>query len=199
MRRSYKTEFDKWARRYKETVYPKLSDVDPDCKDDLQAGDAIMYTNDYGVTFGPYAVLGFCEPWYGRCVYFDHESYWFPARPDQIKQTAMNLLPKTYVKRTMNNDKQEYIYKVAFNEPPMEGDNRTEFFFHSLAAIYDELTPEMVGCKVSRLWNAKITPQAPFANKLCTITKVAVTRKKRTNAPMAADKVRNDKLPHKEK
>lgn len=189
--KSYKSEFDKWVRRYKERVYPKLSDVlpdvSPDSEEDVKVGDTIMFTNDYGVTFGPHTVLGFCELWHGRCVYFDHESYWCPARPDQIKLT------------TMQHDRQEYIYKVAFKEPPIQGDSRTEFFFHSLAAIYDELTPEMVGCKVSRLWNVKITPQAPYANRVCTITQEPVSRKKRTNAPVAADKVREDKLPHEEK
>lgn len=189
--KSYKSEFEKWAHRYKERVYPKLSDVlpdiTPDSEEDMQVGDTIMFTNDYGVTFGPHAVLGFCELWYGRCIYFDHDSYWFPARPDQIKRA------------TMDNDKQEYIYKVAFKVPPIQGNSRTEFYFHSLAAIYDQLTPEMVGCKVSRLWNVKITPQAPYANRLCTITQEPVSRKKRTNAPVAADKVREDKLPHDEK
>ena len=189
--KSYQSEFDKWVRRYKERVYPKLSDVlpdvTPDSKDDVKVGDTIMFTNDYGVTFGPHAVLGFCELWHGRCVYFDHESYWCPARPDQIKLT------------NMQHDRQEYIYKVAFKEPPIQGDCRTEFFFHSLAAIFDELTPEMVGCKVSRLWNVRVTPEKPYENKLCTITQVPVSRKRRINAPVAADKLREDKLPQEEK
>lgn len=186
MGKSYKTEFHKWAQLYNERIYPKLSDV-VTTSEDVKMGDTIMFTNDNGITFGPYVVLGFCEPWYGRCVYFDHESYWFPARPDQIKLT------------TMDNDKQEYIYRVAFKEPPMEGDSRTEFFFHSLAAIYDQFTPAMVGCKVSRLWNVRITPECPYENRLCIISKEPISRKKRINAPVAPDKLREDKLPLEEK
>lgn len=37
--------------------------------------------------------------------------------------------------------KTEYIYRVAFSEQPIEEDDRTEFFFHSLTAIYEKFTP----------------------------------------------------------
>ena len=47
----------------------------------------------------------------------------------------------------------EFIYRVAFNEPPLENDDSWEFYFTSLSAIYEKFTPEQVGCKVSRLWN----------------------------------------------
>ena len=53
----------------------------------------------------------------------------------------------------------EFIYRVAFNEPPLENDDSWEFYFTSLSAIYEKFTPEQVGCKVSRLWNLKITPE----------------------------------------
>ena len=37
--------------------------------------------------------------------------------------------------------KAEYIYRVEFKEPPLLGvDERTEFYFHSLAAIYEVFT-----------------------------------------------------------
>lgn len=56
----------------------------------------------------------------------------------------------------------EFIYRVAFNEPPLENDDSWEFYFTSLSAIYEKFTPEQVGCKVSRLWNLKITPDKPY-------------------------------------
>lgn len=182
---SYKTEFDKWARRYKERVYPRLSDVlpgvTPGSGADLQAGDAVMFTNDYGVTFGPYAVLGFCEPWHGRCVYFDHESYWFPARPDQVELTTAQFPARTEQSKptAARHGKQEHIYRVAFKEPPIQGDSRTEFFFHSLSAIYGVFTAEQVGCKVSRLWNVGVSNGAVYDGRLCRITKEPISRKKR--------------------
>lgn len=73
----------------------------------------------------------------------------------------------------------EFIYRVAFNEPPLENDDSWEFYFTSLSAIYEKFTPEQVGCKVSRLWNLKITPDKPYNGRRCRITKEPVLRKKR--------------------
>lgn len=73
----------------------------------------------------------------------------------------------------------EFIYRVAFNEPPLENDDSWEFYFTSLSAIYEKFTPEQVGCKVSRLWNLKITPDKPYNGRRCRITKDPVLRKKR--------------------
>lgn len=69
-----------------------------------------------------------------------------------------------------------HIYWVSFNEA-VEG--KTDYFFGSLSAIYDTFTVEQVGCKVSRLWNLKITPEKPYIGRKCTITKEPVQRKKR--------------------
>ena len=46
---------------------------------------------------------------------------------------------------------QKTIYRVQFKEPPLNDDERTEFFFTSLAAIYDVFTAEQIGCRVNRL------------------------------------------------
>ena len=40
---------------------------------------------------------------------------------------------------------QKTIYRVQFKEPPLNDDERTEFFFTSLAAIYDVFTAEQIG------------------------------------------------------
>ena len=45
------------------------------------------------------------------------------------------------------------IYRVRFKEPPLSGDERTEFFFTSLAAIYEVFTAEQISCRVNRLYN----------------------------------------------
>lgn len=69
------------------------------------------------------------------------------------------------------------IYRVAFNEPPIQGDNRREFFFSSLSAIYETFTDEQVGCKVTRLWNLGVSQGNPYNGKLCRITKEPLTSK----------------------
>lgn len=81
------------------------------------------------------------------------------------------------------NDSQEFIYRVEFSEPPLSGDERREFFFHSLSAIYDTFSPEQVGCRVSRLWNLGIAQGREYRGRLCSITREPIMRKKRRNAP----------------
>ena len=76
--------------------------------------------------------------------------------------------------------KQEFIYRVEFKVPPLLGvDERTEFYFHSLAAIYDTFTAEQIGCKVTRLWNIGVSHGNPYEGKRCRITKEPILRKTR--------------------
>lgn len=72
----------------------------------------------------------------------------------------------------------ESIVKVQFREPPLaEAPNKTQFFFGSLAAIYETFTAEQIGCKVETLWNANITECQPYRNKICEVSRDVVTRK----------------------
>lgn len=72
------------------------------------------------------------------------------------------------------------IYRVSFKVPPLLGaDDRTEFFFHSLAAIYDTFTAEQIGCKVNRLWNIGVSHGNPYEGRRCRITKEPISRKRR--------------------
>ena len=53
---------------------------------DLKIGDKVMFTNSSGITFGPYEILAFQTPdKYGRCVFIDHDSYWFPATLESLR------------------------------------------------------------------------------------------------------------------
>ncbi len=72
----------------------------------------------------------------------------------------------------------EFIYKVAFFERPAGSPSeQKEFYFGSLAAIYEMFTPEQVGCKVENLWNNRVSEGEPYANKLCRITREPLIRK----------------------
>lgn len=76
---------------------------------------------------------------------------------------------------------QEYIYRVSFKEPPYDFyGKQCDFFFTSLAAIYDQFSKDEIGCQVSRLWNLKITPDNPYRGRKCIITKEPVARKRRS-------------------
>lgn len=52
---------------------------------DFKPGDAVTFTNDYGVSF-PAHVRGFTptDEFYGRFVYLDYDCWWFPAHPQSL-------------------------------------------------------------------------------------------------------------------
>jgi hypothetical protein len=62
--------------------------VYPGCK--LRKGQAVMFTNDYGVTFGPHRIIGFCDGTgllyrYGKHVYLSFDSYWCPVAESSLR------------------------------------------------------------------------------------------------------------------
>lgn len=85
----------------------------------------------------------------------------------------------------------EQIYRVSFKKPPFEDDARSDFYFTSLAAIYQHFTKEQIGCGVNRLWNLKISGGNTYDSRLCTISRQPIFRMKHT-APTTGD--RNNKL-----
>ena len=76
----------------------------------------------------------------------------------------------------MNGNK---IYHVCFGDD----DNH---YFGSIAAIFEQFTPERLGVSKSRLWSYGITPERPYKNKVCTIYRGEICRKKgnRTNSKL---------------
>lgn len=77
------------------------------------------------------------------------------------------------------------IYRVQFKEPPLNDDERTEFFFTSLAAIYEVFTAEQIGCKVNRLYNIGLPNGTPYNGKRCGISQEAIHSKSQKNANKA--------------
>ena len=51
-------------------------------------------------------------------------------------------------------------------------------YFGSISAIFDKFTPEQLGVSLSRLWQVDITPERPYRNKICTIYRGEIQRKK---------------------
>lgn len=72
----------------------------------------------------------------------------------------------------------ETIIKVNF---PIPVNGKHEYFFGSLAAIYDEFTPEQIGCKLEALWSAGITYDNPKLTRTCLISKYPIHRKSQKN------------------
>lgn len=75
-----------------------------------------------------------------------------------------------------------YVYKVTFKEPPVAGEPQTEFYFTSLAAIFEVFTEKEIGCKVTRLWNLHIEEDKPYRGKRCSVEKIEMRRKPRNKA-----------------
>jgi|GEM_PF-1035823 len=71
-------DFKNWAKQKNVEVLNSLPGVY------LKVGQKVTYTNDYGVKFEGYTILGFCTPDNGRCVYLDKDSYWFPVNPKNL-------------------------------------------------------------------------------------------------------------------
>lgn len=65
------------------------------------------------------------------------------------------------------------IIKLTFKHP------KREFYFGSLAAIYEMFSAEQIGCTVEVLWAYNIEQGKPFENSQCIISKETLTRKKR--------------------
>ncbi len=63
------------------------------------------------------------------------------------------------------------IYHVCFGD-------EEHYYFGSIAAIYEHFTPEQLGVSLSRLWSFGITLERPYKNRICTIFRGVIQRKK---------------------
>lgn len=81
----------------------------------------------------------------------------------------------------------ERIYRVTFLQPPRNPDKRTEFYFHSIAAIYDEFTSTEIGANLRKLWKHGLAVGIPYEGEQCRITQEPIHRK-RHKANVSGDK-----------
>jgi hypothetical protein len=61
---------------------------------ELRKGQSVMFTNDQGVTFGPFKIIGFCDGSgmlfkYGKHVHLDFSSYWCP-----VAEASLSIIGK---------------------------------------------------------------------------------------------------------
>lgn len=67
------------------------------------------------------------------------------------------------------------IVKVEFFVPV---NGVKEYYFGSLAAIYEQFTSEQIGCRLEALWASGIETDKPKATRHCVISKHEIARKK---------------------
>lgn len=83
--RTYQDEFNRWTKKEKVELFPKLSDVVTQYRQQLEIGQKCTFRNDCFIDFPGHTIMGFCEPMLsGSCVYLDYDCYWMPAHPDNI-------------------------------------------------------------------------------------------------------------------
>ena len=86
---------------------------------------------------------------------------------------------------TKQDDKMSKNYKVEFYEPITAANcthpaqiGESEFYFGSLAAIYDTFNPEQIGCKASNLWNVGVARGVEYTGAKCRIKSIKVYHKR---------------------
>ena len=72
----------------------------------------------------------------------------------------------------------ESIIRVQFLSPVAEYGGQTDFYFGSLAAIFELFTKDQIGCQLETLWSAKIDPLHPKTTPKCVVSKQVLYRKK---------------------
>ena len=71
------------------------------------------------------------------------------------------------------------IIKVEFIKPVF---GQKDYYFGSLAAIYESFTPYQIGCKLNTLWRAHIDLTHPHVAKKCIISQQILKRKEQNHA-----------------
>jgi hypothetical protein len=78
----------------------------------------------------------------------------------------------------MDDNKKVTFYRLLFKSAP-RADGQLEFFFGSMAAIYDVFDSETVGSKIENLWNKNLSsPGAVWSGFRCSISCHELIRKK---------------------
>lgn len=72
------------------------------------------------------------------------------------------------------------IIKVQFH-CPLPGKSGEEYYFTSIAAIYEQFSPADIGCALSTLWCFGLRVGHPKVTKTCVISKHYIQRKPQTN------------------
>lgn len=60
-------------------------------------------------------------------------------------------------------------------------DGKTDFYFFSLAAIFEHFTSEQVGCSLYTLWRANITIDSPKSTRNCVVSREPIYSKPQIN------------------
>jgi hypothetical protein len=72
-------QFNKWAANRKISPINEI--------EGFKVGDKVTFTNEFGVIFKSFTIIGIDKDnsFYGRQIYLNTDSYWFPHKPSELK------------------------------------------------------------------------------------------------------------------
>ena len=87
---NYSKDFAEWRKWRDEQGWPPIYDdqADAGIETEFRVGQQVSFTNEYGVRFEPFEILGFCKPTPelpDRCVYISCDCHWFPKKLESLK------------------------------------------------------------------------------------------------------------------
>lgn len=88
------TQEEKWYEANQMVMEPPL-----ECE--FKPGETVKFTNEYGIEFGPYKVLGYTKPENmigDRYIHINTDSPWFPVHPRSLSRYKLIKHPKLWVK-----------------------------------------------------------------------------------------------------
>jgi hypothetical protein len=78
----------------------KLRDT-PTIACDFKKGDEVVFTNDYGVVFEGFTIIGFAQEedvFNERFIHIDSDAPWFPTRVEQLEHKSEYEKKQAYIK-----------------------------------------------------------------------------------------------------
>lgn len=64
----------------------------PPVECEFSIGDNVMYTNDYGVSFYGYKIIGFADNVeHGKFIYLNFQCYWSAVTPESLRNDPTNV------------------------------------------------------------------------------------------------------------
>ena len=81
--------------------------------------------------------------------------------------------------------KKEFIYKVRFSFPPFrdKGDDRKEFYYGSITAIFSVFPEAYIGTNAAALWSHGLGHGNEYHGKYCHITAEPLIRNPQKTRP----------------
>lgn len=93
-------DYESTRDRFLKLTDAMLSESPHPCR--FKVGDKVKFTNDHGLEFGPYSVVGFAKPeneLKDQFIYIDYACAWYPVKPEELSK----WVPKPWLVRDIGS------------------------------------------------------------------------------------------------